>query len=457
MSHHHDDHHDHDHDHAHEDVSRRSFLRTASLGLITAMAGGFGLPGIAIGQTAGVRKKTLVKVFMRGGADTLHLFPAVGDAAYYRVRANVNIKPPSSTDAGSALRLTNRFGLNPNLAPLMEIWDAGRLAIAMSTHFAEGNRSHFDCQRWIEAGKRDDNSIDGALNRYLQTQTAPGILAGIGAGTSNLPLSLRGPVSVGSVSSSSSVSLTNNDLCSGTGCADNRLTTELLNIVSRQAPGAATSTENVTRKAERIMLESSSTILSAAASYVGATGSLSYSNSTLGRGLKLVAQLLKANVPVQVAALDWNNGWDTHENLLPAGQDPISQTVGYQSGLRAGASDLVAFYRDLGPLLDDVIVVVGSEFGRTVKENGTFGTDHGHGGAWFSFGGQTRGGVYGEFGSLDPADNQLLGGNFLPVVMNYKDIIAEIMVRHLGMNTNLVSTIFPGHTFTNYNLFSRTA
>lgn len=445
---------DHDHDHDDENVDRRGFLRMASLGLVSAMAGGFGLPGIAIGQTAGVKPKTLVKVFMRGGADGLHLFPPVGDAAYYTVRPNANIKPPLGSDAGSAIRLSSRFGLNPNLQPLMEIWNAGRMAIAMSTHFAEGNRSHFDCQRWIEQGNRLDSVHDGVFNRYLISQAASHPLSGLSAGSAGLAASLRGSLGVPSVDSADGFKLQNSDLCSGTGCADNLLTTELRKIVNSAAPGE-NATRRLTRTSQKVMLEASDLVSTAAAGYTGSTGTYAYSTSSLGKGLKLVAQLLKGNVPVQVAAVDWNNSWDTHENLLRPGQDPISQANSFQAGLTRGAQDLVAFYRDLGPLINDVVVIVGSEFGRTVKENGSFGTDHGNGGAWFAFGGPTTGGIYGEFGSLNPADNELLRGNYLPVVMNYKDIVAEVMIRHLGMNENLVSTLFQGHTFTNYRMFTR--
>ncbi len=450
----HDQHDDHHHDD--ENLDRRGFLRMASLGLISAMAGGFGLPGIAIGQTAGTRPKTVVKVFMRGGCDGLHLFPPVGDAAYYMVRPNANIKPPSGSDAGSAIRLSTRFGLNPNLQPLMEIWNAGRMAIAMSTHFAEGNRSHFDCQRWIELGARNQSgNLDGLYNRYLQSKAASHPLSGVSAGTSGLAVSLQGSINVPSINEATNFQLRNSDLCSGTGCSDNRLTTELRKIIEGPIPGE-NATRQMTRRAQKSMLEASDVVTAAAQTYTGNTGTYTYSNSSLGRGLKLVSQLLKGNIPVQVAAVDWSNSWDTHENLLKPGEDPINQANGYHRGLQAGAQDLVAFYRDLGPLIDDVVVIVGSEFGRTVRENGSFGTDHGNGGAWFAFGGPTAGGIYGEFGSLDPADNQLLGRNYLPVVMNYKDITAEVMIRHLGLNESQVSTMFPGHTFTNYSMFSRT-
>jgi len=149
--------------------TRRDFLRTSAMATAASIAGVAGAPKFVFGQQAG--QKTLVKVFLRGGADGLHLFPLVGDINYYRVRPNIAIEGPSN-DANSALDMGHPMrAMNPNLAPLMEIWEAGGLTVSPSSAIEEGNRSHFDCQRWIGAGQ-DSNLVEGYLNRFLQNINA---------------------------------------------------------------------------------------------------------------------------------------------------------------------------------------------------------------------------------------------------------------------------------------------
>ena len=177
-----------------------------------------------------------------------------------------------------------------------------------------------------------------------------------------------------------------------------------------------------------------------------------YSNSDLGRGLKLCAQLLKAGIPLEVAALDWNIGWDTHSNQIAEGADPFTDpTKSYHSRMAQGASDFLRFYRDMGTDMQNIVVLTGSEFGRTKKENGSTGTDHGEGGAWFAFGGPTQQAIAPDVSTLD---DTVVDRNWLPTVTSYRDIVGEIMATHMGMDENLIGTIFPNHTFFNHRLFS---
>jgi uncharacterized protein (DUF1501 family) len=172
--------------------------------------------------------------------------------------------------------------------------------------------------------------------------------------------------------------------------------------------------------------------------------------TTLGNGLKLVAQLLKAGVPLEVAAIDWQGHWDTHENQI--GNNVTDTTNGHARGLKEGAENLLTFWRDLGALQNNVIVMVGSEFGRTAYENGSKGTDHGAGGAWIAFGGPTNRGIYGALPELTDANTR---DNKIPLTLNYKDMLGEAMMRHLGVPGSALATLFPGHTFTNPNMFTR--
>ena len=379
--------------------TRREFLKSSALMTAAAVAGSVGAPKFSFGQTFG--GKTLIKVFMRGGADGLHLMPAYGDTFYYQYRPNLGIEPPSA-DANSAINIgDSRRGLNPNLEPLMEIWDAGRMMFSPSTALDEGNRSHFDCQRWIGTGAQN-NIIDGYLNRYMQnTSGGNHPLRGVVAGKTSISTEIRGEIGVPAVSTGASFDLRNADFCSGSGCSDNQLTELMREIASHQVDLAAAETQ--VRENQMIMIETIDEIRnSGGANYTPSAGGLDYSNSSLGRGLRLMAQLLKAGVPVECAALDWNIGWDTHSNQIAFGNDRFSdQNFSYHSRMREGATDFVTFYRDMGADMNDVVVLVGTEFGRTVRENGSRGSDHGHGGVWFAYGGPTQRRVANDVSTLD--------------------------------------------------------
>lgn len=429
--------------------NRRDFLK--SMTSAAAMVGVAGAPKFSFAQEAG--GKTFIKVFMRGGADGLHLFPLYGDPFYYNYREDIAVPPPSN-DINSALDLGNGMrGMNPNLELLMEIWDSGNMMLAPSTSFEGANRSHFDCQRWIGTGDQN-NLIDGYLNRYMQN--VAGVdhpLRGMVAGKTSISTEIRGDIKVPAINDSNGFDLENNDFCEGAGCADNQLTQAMRDIHSHDIDLSAV--EGQVRDSQLIMLDSIADVQMAAEGYTANAGGLDYSNSGLGRGLRLCAQLLKAGVPLEVAALDWNIGWDTHSNQIAEGANPFTdQDKRYHSSMAQGASDFLTFYRDMGAMMNDVVLLCGSEFGRTKKQNGSTGTDHGQGGAWFAFGGPTVRQIAPDVSTID---DTVVDRNWLPTVTSYRNIAAEIMVRHMGMSEQLISTIFPNHAFENYQLFSANA
>ncbi len=430
--------------------NRRDFLKT--LTSAAAMVGAAGAPKFSFAQQAG--GKTFIKVFMRGGADGLHLFPLIGDPFYYQYRPELAIEPPSN-DINSALDLGETMrGMNPNLEMLMEIWDAGNMMVAPATSFDPSNRSHFDCQRWIGTGQTRNNLIDGYMNRYMQN--VAGVdhpMRGIVAGKGGMSTEIRGAIQVPVVQDTGRFNLTNNDFCEGQGCADNQLTEMMREINSHETDLSAV--EGEVRENQLVMLDSIAEVQAAGADYTPSAGGLDYTNTDLGRGLRLCAQLLKAGVPLEVAALDWNIGWDTHSNQIAEGTNRFTdQEKRYHRRLVEGANDFLCFYRDMGAMMNDVVVLTGSEFGRTKKQNGSEGTDHGEGGAWFAFGGPTVRAVAPDVSTIDDAT---FSRNWLPTVTNYRNIIGEIMVQHMGMPENLVSTVFPNHAFENYRLFSASA
>ncbi|MEM7719351.1 MAG: DUF1501 domain-containing protein [Pseudomonadota bacterium] len=431
-------------------TNRRDFLKTMTAA--ASMVGMAGAPKFSFAQQAG--QKTFIKVFMRGGADGLHLFPLIGDPFYYQYRPDIAIEPPSN-DINSALDLGSTMrGMNPNLEMLMEIWDTGNMMLAPATSFDPSNRSHFDCQRWIGTGQTRNNLIDGYLNRFMQTNAGPDHpLRGLVAGKTSISTEARGAIQVPAINDANGFNLTNNDFCEGAGCADNQLTELMREIHSHDVDLSAV--EGQVRDNQLIMLDSIAEVQAAGMDYTPSAGGLDYSNSGLGRGLRLCAQLLKAGVPLEVAALDWNIGWDTHSNQISDSNNRFTdQEKSYHNRMVQGATDFLCFYRDMGMMMNDVVVLVGSEFGRTKKQNGSVGTDHGEGGAWFAFGGPTTRAIASDVTTID---DTVVNRNWLPTVTNYRNIIGEIMVRHMAMPENLVSTIFPNHAFENYQLFSANA
>jgi uncharacterized protein (DUF1501 family) len=444
-------------------TTRREFM--ASLASAAAMAGIAGAPKFAFGQTTG--GKTFIKVFMRGGADGLHLFPLHADPFYYNYRADgpngrigIAIPPPgNSIERAISMGVGARRGMNPNFALLKEIWDDGRMMLAPATSFAGSNRSHFDCQRWIGTGQTRNDIIDGYLNRYLQkVSVGTDPLRGIVAGKTSISTEMTGSVIVPAIlrgateTQASPFTLTNADLCGpAAGCTDNQLTNAMREISSHTVD--LPEVEGRVRDNQIIMLESIEKVRLAGVNYKAGGGMGDYSDTDLGRGLRLCAQLIKSDVPLEVAALDWNIGWDTHSDQVSTSADRFTdQTKGYHRGLANGARDFLRFYRDMGPLMDDIVVLVGSEFGRTKKQNGSTGTDHGDGGAWFAFGGPTSNKIAQDVESIEDSPN--VPRDWLPTLTSYRDIIGEIMVRHMGMREEMVNIIFPGHEFKDLRLFT---
>ena len=428
-------------------ASRREFLKTMAAASFVASA-----PKFSFAQAA-PSGKTFIKVFQRGGADGLHLFPRHNDPFYHEYRPDIAIPAPGtdSSEASLSMGVALERSMNPNLAPLWEIWNDGNMMLAPSTSFAGSNRSHFTNQAWIATGTSESSLLDGYLNRYMQL--VPGtdhVLRGLSGGQNDVGLDIRGNIPVAAIHDSSNYDLKNSRFCGGTGCSNNQLT-EYMRSVAQQ--------NEAVKGAERLLYDTHLTFLDtieivreATEDYVPSDG-VTYSNSELGRGLQMCAQLLKAGIPLEVALLDWNIGWDTHDNQVSVGSvNPITDPdKRYNAEMLEGANDFLTFYRDMGDAMKDVVVLVGSEFGRNVRQNGSFGTDHGEGGAWFAFGGPTQSRIAADVGSLELST--LGNRNWLPIVTSCRDIIGEILHRHLGMEESLISTVLPGHQFVDLELF----
>ena len=393
-------------------LSRRAFVQATGLGILAV-----GLPPGFLVRLASAqqhrRDKILLVVFLRGGMDGLNVVIPFKEQGYYALRPTIGILEPGRGE-DRALDLDGFYGLHPALAPLKPLYDRGHLAIVHAAGSPDNTRSHFDAQDYMEIGTPGLKSTpDGWLNRYLNHERTGESPFRAVAVTPQLPRILRGRAPALTLSS----------------VAEFRLRTEALAPALARLYGGAADDPLFYRSGEalfRAMAE-----LRKAENKIPES-SESYPPGRFGAGLKEIARLVKAQVGLEIAFTEVE-GWDTHANQGGAAGQLATR-------LKIFAEGLAAFYRDLGDRMDDVVVVTMSEFGRTAKENGNRGTDHGHANVMFVLGGQTRGGkVYGRWPGL--AQEQLYEARDLDLTTDYRTVCGEVMARHLGQ-TDLTG-IFP--------------
>jgi uncharacterized protein (DUF1501 family) len=400
--------------------SRRVFLKGSAL----AMFGVGSMPAwlsrsLYAADSAESRKKILVAIFQRGAVDGLNMVVPFGEPRYYALRPSIAIPKPDGT-ANSAVDLDGFFGLHPALAPLKPIFDAQHLAIVDAVGSPDPTRSHFDAQDYMESGTPGyKGATDGWLNRALPKESGPASpLRAVSLGDS-LARTLRGHNDAVAVRS-----LNDFQVHDARGAATFESMYE--NSLDTMLHGTGKETFNAVKIMQSIQKQK----------YVPANDA-KYPNGGFGQSLQQIAQLIKANVGVEVAFADIG-GWDTHVNET-GGQPTNGQLA---NNLAQFGQALAAFYQDLGDRMEDVTLVTMSEFGRTVKENGDRGTDHGHANVMFVLGGDVRGGkIYGDWPGLQ--EEQLYDGRDLALTTDFRDVLSELVARHLG-NPNLKS-VFPGY------------
>lgn len=416
-------------------LTRRRVLGAAgALGAAALPGGG---PRLAF-RSAGApqRGDVLVVIFQRGGMDGLSAVVPYTEQAYYDKRPRIAFKPPKAGDAKTVIGLDDQFGLNPALTGLKRIWDDGRLGVVHATGAPHGSRSHFDAMSLMERGALGAASLTtGWLGRHLaataQRNASPFRALGVGP---VVPESLRGPIAAAALQNIADMHLQGNaaDLarfttmleqlwCGGDWFArDARATLDALDLLARANPGA-----------------------------LPPENGADYPDDGLGQGLKQIAQLIKADVGLEIACID-HGGWDTHINQIWGWDDP---TRGMMFNL-LGTLDkaLYAFYQDLGRRFDDpgVTVLTMSEFGRRVAQNAGNGTDHGHGSCMFIVSGAVRRAVHTRWPGLAPEN--LAEGEDLAITIDYRDVLAEVVAKRLG-NPRLYE-VFPGHTPTDLDIFA---
>jgi uncharacterized protein (DUF1501 family) len=369
----------------------------------------------AWGTVATPANKRLVVIFQRGAADGLNIVVPHAEPAYYAMRPSINIPRQQVID------LNGFFGLHPAMASFKPLWDQGHLAIVHAAGSPDTTRSHFDAQDYMESGTPGvKNTSDGWLNRTLQTEAASNApFRGVALGTS-LPRILSGKAQAVAVSNVNGFSI------AGGNPASAPLGNTFEEMYAQSVDAVLRGTGSETFEAVR-MLKSTDP-----QHYTPAPGA-NYPKGRFGDALRQTAQLIKANLGVQIAFTDIG-GWDHHVNE--------GATEGQLANvLRDFSQSIAAFWTDLGPLGEDTVIVTMSEFGRTARENGNRGTDHGHANVMFILGGPVRGGrVYGRWPGLD--SSQLNEGRDLALTTDFRRVLGEAVARHLH-NTQL-STVFPG-------------
>lgn len=412
-------------------MNRRDFLASSGLvGVIGASKALFPswMPRLAFraptAEAAAVGPgDVLVCVFLRGGMDGLSAVPPLGDGAnYYAARPTLAVPEPGRSNG--ALDLNGYFGLHPTLAPLKEIYDQGSLAVVHAAGLTDPSRSHFDAMRFMEYGTPGAKTIGtGWLGRHLQAvawqNDSPFRAVGMGA---MVPEALRGPVSALSIRSIADFHF------KGREDELQRLQASLSALYQLDAP-----TNQLEKQASLVFQTIATLDKLDVNSYQPAAGA-SYPDDEFGRGLRQVAQLIKAEVGLEVACVDLG-GWDTHEKqgTLDGQFNGLLTTLG---------RGLHAFYTDLGDQMRNVTLVTMSEFGRRVQENASEGTDHGHGNVMFLMGGGTQGGqVFTQWPTLAPT---ALDDGDLAITTDYRNVLAEVV--QLRLNNRALDQVFPGHT-----------
>ncbi|MCI0402074.1 MAG: DUF1501 domain-containing protein [Acidobacteria bacterium] len=401
--------------------TRRVFLKHGALAIAaTAAVPGF-LTRAALGAETGGRRRFVV-IFQRGAADGLNMVAPYGESAYYRMRPSIAIPQPRRGEE-SALDLDGFFGLHPAMSSLKPLWDAKQLALVHAAGSPDGTRSHFDAQDYMESGTPGVKSTeDGWLNRALRepaSTKAASPFRALALGTT-LPRTLAG--------TQSAIALNNiNEFGVG---GRNQAAIPVSNTFEAMY---AQSVDTVLHGTGRETFDAVKMLKSAdPARYAPARGAR-YPRGRFGDSLRQLAQLLKADLGVEVAFADVG-GWDHHVN-----EGGVQGQLANLS--RQFAESLAAFWTDLGNLGEDTVLVTMSEFGRTTRENGNRGTDHGHANVMFVLGGPVKGGkVYGKWPGL--SEGQLYEGRDLALTTDFRTVLGEAVTRHMG-NKDL-KAVFPG-------------
>lgn len=409
-----------------ERSSRRVFVRRGGLALLAL---GFAPSFVArLAAESADRRKLLIVVFQRGAVDGLNMVVPHGESEYYRARPSIAIARPGSADG--AIDLDGFFGLHPRMSPLKPLWDRGELAIVHASGSHDTTRSHFDAQDFMESATPGVKSTrDGWLNRYLsgsaKSKTGSGRREQIGnplrgiALTKQMPRSLQGAAPALAI-----------------GGAEDFTVADMSARTSFEELYAAAEQDQALRSTAGDAFDAMKTIAKKTAGTYRPANGASYPCSPFGQAMQEIARLAKSDVGLEIAFAESTN-WDHHVNEGAATGQIANRLDDFSRGIAALALDL-------GERMADTVILTMSEFGRAVAENGSRGTDHGHGNAMFLIGGGVKGGkVYGKWPGLREADRH--EGRDLAVTTDFREVFGEAVVKHLHADAATAGRVFPGY------------
>ncbi|GAC1420005.1 MAG: DUF1501 domain-containing protein [Acidobacteriaceae bacterium] len=400
-------------------VTRRGFMKGGALALFgTATVPAF-LTRSVLGEmtTAAASGKRLVVLFQRGAVDGLNVVVPYQEKNYYSMRPTIAIKQNEVID------LDGFFGLHPQMASLKPLYDHGHLAIIHAAGSPDPTRSHFAAQDFMESGTPGVKSTeDGWLNRALLASPEPAhpsAFRAVALGT-QVPRTLQGKLPAIALNNLQDFSV------GGRGPQASPISNAFQAMYDESSDAVLHGTGQETFEAVKMLKAADP------ARYQPASG-VTYPTSPFGNSLKQIAQLMKADLGVEAAFSDIG-GWDTHQNQGGANGQLANR-------LKEFSETIAAFWRDMGDDAENITLVTMSEFGRTARQNGTGGTDHGHANVMFVLGGTVAGGkVYGRWPGL--ANQQLNDGRDLAVTTDFRSVLGEAAARTLG--TKNLRAVFPG-------------
>jgi uncharacterized protein (DUF1501 family) len=408
-------------------LTRRAFMKNGAMAVVGAAAVPTFLTRSVLAEatTAQARGRKLVVIFQRGAADGLNIVVPYREKTYYDLRPSIAIPQNQAID------LDGFFGLHPAMQPLQPLWDQGHLAIVHACGSPDPSRSHFDAQDFMESGTPGLKATpDGWLNRALAAEDAAchdhvcsahkaSAFRAVALG-SQLPRTLQGRIPAVAIDN------VRNFNVGGTNPAAAPIAASFESMYDDTVNAVLHGTASETFEAVKMLKAADP------AQYVPAAGA-NYPNGQFGQSMKQIAQLLKANLGVEAAFADIG-GWDTHQN-----QGNVNGQLANR--LKEFSESLAAFWTDMGDDAENITLVTMSEFGRTVHQNGTGGTDHGHANVMFVLGGTVAGGkVYGKWPGMDK--HQLYEERDLAITTDFRQVLGEAAYTTLGSRN--METVFPG-------------
>ncbi len=395
-------------------LKRRDFLRR------TAFAGAAGLTAVGAQgwawrspAQAAARSPRLIVILLRGAADGLDIVVPYRESNYYAARPTIAIAKPGEKDG--AIDLDGQFGLHPSLAPLMAQWTAGNLAFVQATGLKDATRSHFQAQDYLESGTARLTG-SGWMNRLIGVLPANSATQAVSVGNS-MPLIFTGPQIVASMAFGKA------------GNHQIQIDRPQIQTVFDQLYAQDQRLSQIYREgreARDILLKSLNDERIAASKDAPAPDQFETS-------ARYLAQLMSGDAATQVAFMELG-GWDSH----------VNQRGILNRQLKPLGTGLAALAEELGSVYEDTAIVVMSEFGRTVAENGNGGSDHGYGNAIWLLGGAIKGKqLYGEWPSLE--DTALHESRDLAITTDFRDVLMSLLGEHFSLNAEALSQVFPGY------------